>query len=120
MTKRLPENLRGAAHRRRSVRNVRPSTSRAGNPDDPARGLTDEAPRRPITLPRVRFLERLDPDRVGEPRRDIEDSTDPSADSASGRGAAKEGLEMGSRRRLLQGDRCNHTLFRQIRSSRAM
>ena len=82
MTKRLPENLRGALHRRRSVRNVRPSTSRAGNPDDPARGLTDEAPRRPITLPRVRFLERLDPDRAGEPRRDIEDSTDPSTDSA--------------------------------------
>ena len=27
-------------------------------------------------------------------------------------------LEMGSRRLLLQGDRCNHTLLRQIRSSR--
>jgi hypothetical protein len=63
-------------------RNVRPSTSRAGNPDDPGRRLTDEAPRRPITLPRVRFLERPDPDRAGEPRRDIEDSTDPSTDGA--------------------------------------
>jgi hypothetical protein len=42
MTKRLPENLRGALHRRRSVRNVRPSTSRAGNPDDPGYGLTAE------------------------------------------------------------------------------
>ena len=82
MTKRLPENLKGAAHCRRSVRNVRPSTSRAGNPDDPGRGLTDEAPRRPITLPRVRFLERPDPDRAGEPRRDIEESADPSTDSA--------------------------------------
>jgi hypothetical protein len=95
MTKRLPENLRGAAHRRRSVRNVRPSTSRAGNPDDPGRELTDEAPRRPITLPRVRFLERLDPNRAGEPRRDIKDSTDSSTDSS-----AKEGREMGSRRPL--------------------
>jgi hypothetical protein len=82
MTKHLPANLKGAAHRRRSVRNVRPSTSSAGNPDDPGRGLTDEAPRRPITLHRVRFLERPDPDRAGEPRRDIEDSIDPSTDSA--------------------------------------
>jgi hypothetical protein len=79
MTKRLPENLKGAAHCRRSVRNVRPSTSGAGNHDDP---LTDEAPRRPITLPRVRFLERPDPDRAGEPGRDIEDSTDPATDGA--------------------------------------
>src|SRR5215469_894860 len=56
MTKRLPKNLKRAGHYRRSVRNVRPSTSRAGNPDDSGRGLTDETPRRPITLPRVRFL----------------------------------------------------------------
>jgi hypothetical protein len=82
MTKRLPENLKGAAHCRRSVRKVRPSTIRAGNPDDPGRGPTDEAPRRLIALPRVRFLERPDPDRAGEPRRDIEDSTDPSTESA--------------------------------------
>ena len=82
MTKRLPENLKGAGHYRRSVRNVRPSTSKAGNPDDPGRGLTDEAPWRPITLPRVQFLERPDPDSAGGPRRDIEESTDLSTDSA--------------------------------------
>ena len=74
MTKHLPANLKGAAHRRGSVRNVRPSTGRAGNPDDPGRGLTDEAPRRPITLPRVQFLERPGPDHAGEARRHIEES----------------------------------------------
>jgi len=82
MTKRLPENLREATQYRHPVRNVRPSISRAGNPADPGRGLTDEAPRRPITLPHVQFLERPDPDSAGGPRRDIEESTDPSTDSA--------------------------------------
>ena len=48
----------------------------------PIRGLTDEAPRRPITPPRVEFLERPDPDSAGRPRRDIEESADPSTDSA--------------------------------------
>jgi hypothetical protein len=71
-----------AARYRRSARNVRSSTNSAGNPDDTGRGLTDEAPRRPITLPRVQFLERPDPDRAREPRRDIEESADPSTETA--------------------------------------
>jgi len=58
MTKRLPEYLKGPAHYRRTVRNVRPPRMTLVGADDPDRGRTDEAPRRSITLPRVQFLER--------------------------------------------------------------
>jgi len=51
MPKRLPENLQGAAHYRRS-------------PDD---GPINEAARRAVTLPRVQFLEGPEPDNVSKP-----------------------------------------------------
>jgi hypothetical protein len=75
MTKRLPENLKGAAHRR-SVRNVRPPQRTSAHPDAPDRGMTDEALRRPVTLPRVLFLERPDPDSVVRPWPHIIEGTD--------------------------------------------
>ena len=65
MTKRPPENLRGSArYRRRAVRNVRLPEERSERSDDPDHGSVDETSRRPITLPRVQFLERPDPDNV--------------------------------------------------------
>jgi hypothetical protein len=80
MTKRLPEYLKGPAHYRRTVRNVRPPRMTLVGADDPDRGRTDEAPRRSITLPRVQFLERPDPDSAAKPRLHvIEEAIDPSA-----------------------------------------
>jgi hypothetical protein len=76
MTKRLPEHLKGAAHYRRSVRNVRPLQGRSARPDAPDRRMTDETPRRPVTLPRVLFLERPDPDGVVRPGPHIIEGTD--------------------------------------------
>jgi hypothetical protein len=59
-----PKNLKGAAHYRRSVRNVG------------LRGMTDKAPRRPVTLPRILFLERPDPYSMVRPRQRIIEGTD--------------------------------------------
>jgi hypothetical protein len=83
MTKRLPEYLKGPARYRRTVRNVRPPQMTLVGADDPDRGRTDEAPRRSITLPRVQFLERPDPDSAAKPPPHvIEEAIDPSAGSS--------------------------------------